>query len=688
MPRAKETTRAVHESLHPAFQVDYDSDFWTFTQTTVGQNKDIVEVDWAIPVIRGELLTDEKHRRLLSELKCFLKAAIVGDAVRMTVGSIPGTYMGLKELVKFMGKNDIISLFDITTAFSWQYVEDLEEQYITGGGSTGKERAWTHATAYKLIHPLTQIYEMADCLRERGGDAPCEAPFDGRRTYDVVIGPLGLARSGGLMPIPDEIAVPILSHANEWIEYGSEDVIRLQAEIIPMLIKARTLTGPRRTSQHRKIRRHIEDFQMSLIPGSDTPWHKPLIPTDRTAESGDEYEISGLQCLRRLILMTESACSSLLQGCTGVRAHELIGLSLDHDSTLHHGIVRSVASLDGLMEVFSICGISAKREATPHEWTAGLRPLGTDHQPIPVKAIDVLVRLMEPWRALSGSTDLMLSFVHGKSLPHTADGVGRMTASRNSIMQREFAVEALIKRRGIDLEQAMYEVRSLRPQRWRITFAQYVFRSKPELMPALRTHFRHMSEQITDQGYIGNDAALLENLEGERVMETSRFLVQITLGKPIGGGPAQRLLLQHAESLSKALDQIDGETLMDKAVAYVQRTDIRIWTGTYASCLIDMVPDRSSCNPEASLLTVRSTPNFGVRSPGLCAGCKCCIILPEHQGFWEARLQKNQAILDAEAATPKEQRSKIAAKRVIQSRTVLKMIAKATGDGYDCSSGS
>jgi len=688
MPHAKERKRVAQESLHPAFQVNYDSDLWIFTQTTVGQSKEVVEVDWSIPVIRGEFLTDRKHRRLLSELKCFLKAAIVEDGVRMTVGSIPATYMGLKELVKFMGKNDIISLFDISTALSWQYVEDLEEQYMTGGTSTGKERAWTHATAYKVIHPLTQIHEMATSLRERGGEAPCEAPFDGRRTYDVVTGPLGLARTGGLMPIPDEIAVPILSYASEWIEYGSEDVIRLQGEIIPMLIKARQLTGLRRTSQLRKIRRHIENFQMSLIPGSQTPWHEPLTPTDRTSESGDEYEVSGLQSLRRLILMTESACSSLLQGCTGIRAHELIGLSLDHDSTLQHGIVRSVASLDGLMEVFSICGISAKREATPHEWTAGLRPLGTDHQPLPVKAIDVLVRLMAPWRALAGSTALMLSFVHGKSLPHTADGVGRMTASRNSLMQREFAVEALIKKRGIDLEQAMYEVRSLRPQRWRITFAQYVFRSKPELMPALRTHFRHMSEQITDQGYIGNDAALLENLEGERVMETSRFLVQITLGKPIGGGPAQRLLAQHAESMSRALNDCEGESLIERAVAYVQEIDLRIWTGTYASCLIDVLPGHSSCKPEAGLLAVRSAPNFAVRSPGLCAGCKCCIILPEHRDFWEARLQKNQVIVEAQRTRPKHQTSKIAAKRVLQSRTVLKMISQASGDGSDCSSES
>jgi len=688
MPPAKESKIAARESLHPAFQVNYDSDIWTFAQTTVGQQKDVVEVDWAIPVIRGERLTDYKHRKLLLELKCFLKTAIVDDTIRMKVGSIPGTYMGLKELVKFMGKNQLISLFDVSTAFSWQYVDDLEEQYMSGGTSNGKDRAWTHATAYKLIHPLTQIYEMAASLRERGGEAPCEAPFDGRRTYDVVTGPLGLARTGGLMPIPDEVSVPILSHATEWIEYGSEDVIRLQGEIIPMLIKAKKLTGPRRTTQLRKIRQHIEQFQMSLIPGSQTPWHEPLIPTDRTSESGDEFEISGLQVLRRLILMTESACSSLLQGCTGIRAHELIGLCLDHESTLHQGIVRSVASLDGLMEVFSICGISAKREATPHEWTAGLRPMGTNHQPIPVKAIDVLVRLMAPWRAIAGSTALMLSFAHGKSLPHTADGVGRMTASRNSLMQREFAVDALIKKRGIDLEQAMYEVRSLRPQRWRITFAQYVFRSKPELMPALRTHFRHMSEQITDRGYIGNDAALLENLEGERVMETSRFLVQITLGKPIGGGPAQRLLAQHAESMSKALNECDGESLIDKAVAYVQQIDLRIWTGTYASCLIDILPSQSSCNPDAGLLAVRSAPNFAVRSPGLCAGCKCCIILPEHRDFWEARLKKNQKMVAAERARLKNQTSTIAAKRVLQSRKVLKMISQATGDGSDCSSGS
>lgn len=140
--------------------------------------------------------------------------------------------------------------------------------------------------------------------------------------------------------------------------------------------------------------------------------------------------------------------------------------------------------------------------------------------------------------------------------------------------------------------------------------------------------------------------------------------------------------------MTEALSEMDGETLIDKAVAYVKLTDLRIWTGTYASCLIDMVPDRSSCNPHASLLTVRASPDFGVRSPGLCAGCKCCIVLPEHRDFREDRLLKNQAIVQADRINSKDQRSKIAMSRIVQSRAVLKMISKATGDASDRSGGS
>lgn len=103
MPAVRKIKSAQAATLHPSFQMDYDSNVWTFAQTTVGQQREFVTVDWAIPVARAELLTDYKHRGLLDELKCYLKTSIVDDTVRMTVGSIPSTYMGVRELVKFMG---------------------------------------------------------------------------------------------------------------------------------------------------------------------------------------------------------------------------------------------------------------------------------------------------------------------------------------------------------------------------------------------------------------------------------------------------------------------------------------------------------------------------------------------------------------------------------------------------------
>ena len=61
MPAARKVETAQAATLHPSFQVDYDSDVWTFAQTTVGQQKEFVTVDWAIPVARGELLLSLIH---------------------------------------------------------------------------------------------------------------------------------------------------------------------------------------------------------------------------------------------------------------------------------------------------------------------------------------------------------------------------------------------------------------------------------------------------------------------------------------------------------------------------------------------------------------------------------------------------------------------------------------------------
>ncbi|WP_210016215.1 hypothetical protein, partial [Mycobacterium tuberculosis] len=61
--------------------------------------------------------------------------------------------------------------------------------------------------------------------------------------------------------------------------------------------------------------------------------------------------------------------------------------------------------------------------------------------------------------------------------------------------------------------------------------------------------------------------------------------------------------------MTEALSKMDGETPIDKAVAYVKLTDLRIWTGTYASRLNDMMPDSSSSKQKASIINVRASQN-------------------------------------------------------------------------------
>jgi len=681
----KKIDTGVAAFIHPKFNVDFESSIWKFTYDLAGSQSQSITVDWNFELGAGDTFGNPKHWRLLAEMKAFLKAAIIEDnaGIRMQVGSIVSTFMGIRELVKFMCTRRVASVSSMDAALSWEFVEELEDQYIQGGDDLGRERAWTHAAAYKLLHPLTQMYELSRVLGSGKIVGPCEAPYDGKTTYSVVLDALGLTKAERLAPIPDLVAIPTLSEAQEWVEHGADDLICLLEDIMPRLEASRRCTGRARVIALAEIREKIESFKMGINPRTGEPWHGALLPYERVTDEG-EWGISGLQALRRAVLNLQSACASLIQGCTGIRGHELMGLMVSDSKRLFGGVVEISTSEDGLMDVFSIVGISAKRQESRHFWTAGFRPVGTSYLPLPVVAIDVLCRLLSYWRNLSGRRNLLLTFTSAKSIPTEASGVGRMTVYRNSLMQREFAANALVKRSNMSIDEALQVVRSIRPQRWRTTFAHFVYRTQPSLITSLRDHFRHMSEQITDQGYIGNDPELLVDLEGERVLETGRLFAEISLGRHLFAGPAASLVKKHADSLSQSINEMDGETRLEKAVALVEAADIRIWTGAYASCLINIFPHNSSCNAEASIIPASARPNFGIRSPSLCATCKCCVILPEHKEFWKERQAFNEALVSEESVTSARSGERtIAAHRAAQSRSIVARLEKANEGAFD-----
>lgn len=199
--------------------------------------------------------------------------------------------------------------------------------------------------------------------------------------------------------------------------------------------------GPARVKAFEHLSEELRDYKMAIVPDTGLPWHAPLHPRTRVDEEGTVVEVSTVQSVRRLVMNTVAAATICIQGCVGLRSHELIGLKISHVNDPLDGLVTIHQSSDGLMDIFMINGVSAKGKKTDHAWTAGLRPSGTDYEPIPIAALEALCRVLEPWRLLKGegTKDLLLSFSEAKSLPSHAKHLGRFTAMRIAALQREFA---------------------------------------------------------------------------------------------------------------------------------------------------------------------------------------------------------------------------------------------------------
>ena len=659
--------------MHKARPKDnLSQDVWIFDNPTPGQRERTSEANWVIPLSDGSLLTDPAHSVLLAELQQFVASAFYepDEGLRMSAGSISGTLNSLGVLASFMADNDLRTVSHFTSEVSWKFVEYVEDHYEDDGFGNGRPRELTHSSAYRLLLPLSQLFSQRKAMAARGVGFVEEAPFDGRSVYDVVVNDLGLPRDGKLLPIPDKVSIPTLSRAFKCISIGAADVLKLQAEFLECYER---LPYQQANEAARDL---ILNFEFAIDSQTGRPWHKRIEPSKREMLDGREVELSIIQGFRRLILEMVTACTICIQGATGIRAHELLSLkSGKSDSNPFPNCIHSRLSADGLMELLFIEGITAKRTIAATEWLIGSRPIGSNSTPAPAMAINVLQDLLEPWRVLGGYKSLLVNFSAARGVPRAKSSISLLTSCSLTYMQKEFAVSACYEHGEMDVEEAVRQGRIIRSHRWRPTFAQFVFRTSPKLLIPLRDHFKHISEAVTDAGYVGNDASLLEDLESERVQETARMLVEISMGKAVGAGSVRHLIDRFGESLAQEMSSLPGDTPYDRAVSFVYQHDIRIWNSSYAACFMNILPQASKCNDMRGLpFSVRSQPDYGLRSPSVCASCKCCWIRTEHRGFWEERLSRNSAISSDERQRSVLGEWSIAARRVNQSSAILRSI--------------
>lgn len=669
-------TKSPSTSSHRDVQVSRHSKWtdpkWIFDNDVPGQRDRDSQIDWRqLCYGDGQNLYDDGPFDLLEELRAFVSVSLdsSGGSPAMASGSLIQTGIALRALTQWAISERIESIEQIDEETSWTLVDWLETDYEEEDedpGKTGRARELTHSSAWRVTNLLIQIYERRAAMRRLGVRCILERPFGPESTaLAVVTESMGLKRVGRLHPIPDEIALPLLTQAVRFIGQPADDVLRLQELVLRSFEEGHGSDYRDDLEDYRlandEINQTIRDFGFRACAGETDPWRGPVETTaTRTMLDGRTVELSAIQQFRRLIISTVEACVVVLQGLTGMRASEVISLDageLDRDG--NPSCLRSRLTSDGAFEVFELHGRTTKGQKQPSYWVCGARPAGSKYEPPTVRAAFVLARLLKPWRKLGGRSSLLVTFRAAKGLPRRKGSVGRVYSSTLTYWQREFCHE------WADFTGVPASVLGGRPvyaqirgHRWRTTFAVHMYRVHSGLVPAIADHFKHTSQVMTEHGYIGNNPSHLDAMDAARVQSTAMMLLQLSSGSAPAAGPAARLVEQYRAELREqmAASEKSDRGLLAKAEKFVRLHDVRIQNGQHGACLMALMPMQSRCRQMSGTQSWRNiAPDTSVRTPAVCASCHCYLVRLEHLPYWRKSVEEQRTVLEA-ARTDEERR--------------------------------
>lgn len=174
------------------------------------------------------------------------------------------------------------------------------------------EEELTYSAAHNRLRPLHHLFEYRDLLEQAGIPSIADEPFVGTSVKCEAERIAAIAVEL-IPPLPDEVAIAIMSHASSLIMQPAEDVIELQRQCLSEL--ARQNREPT-TEEGRRLKVKIEAFQVSEING--TPWHPPIELASDDAGGGRK--------LRHLIELIQDACVIVILSGVGCRSSEICSL--------------------------------------------------------------------------------------------------------------------------------------------------------------------------------------------------------------------------------------------------------------------------------------------------------------------------------------------------------------------------
>lgn len=667
--------------------------FWALPPTTPGSKITSCRVNWSMELHDGSRLTDSRHARRLTWAKRLMALILCAPAN----GKVPAPaslllfQQGFKWLVSWMAMRFIHDPDELDVQ---AYIEDLP-RFIA---ESKDDDEITVAQGNRALVILAFLWSERRLLKKWGVPTLAENPFrDHGSNYFAKV--IATKAQGWTPPLPDEVALPLFNQVAWWLGQPAEDVIRLleyvddplagkELEISTAQSKRgfrKQVAGVEHQARRKRADRLFAEFTFSVLPGDSQPWHAAL----SEATEIDQLDRTRAQRVRILFDAVREACALCVQGFSGLRISELMGIEegYDADSGLPKG-VRVEDSATGLYHVYVIRTVLSKtEEGLPREmdWVLGMCPKGSPEEPLPVRALRLLNRLHAPWRARATTSRLMLAGSVGAVLPTKSAALGPMTSEKMLNAMKRFMA------RWVDLsnlpDESKHKIRDNDLVPWRESngsvfkshmlrksWAQFMFAVDPRLMPAIQLQFHHLSIAMTDTGYIGNNPLLVVDMDSVATQARNQMILEVIMGRNPLAGKMGEQLERATNALANHVKDMPTSDAYNAVVDYCEHAQLQIFFSPHGICM-PVQTHEMRCQDEASTpLLLRKQPNARTRQPSLCAGCGCFVLDARHADFWASRYLDNWLAYKRAERTGDVSGYKVIKERANQAGKLLKKI--------------
>lgn len=673
---------------------------WALDNPVPGHHAKTTTIVWDFELRRGGRSTDPDNRRLLPLMMSLISSRAQEPSTGETPAPTTLTALAasLRSLMEWMLEEGFISFADVDPDASIRFVDyvaacesfgdpnaeepDWREVPVDDPDLIGASGSFTRAWA--PINALSVAYQQRQDLETRGFEPMRHAPYGGESANAVVTQWLGLRRDGRLLPLPDDVAVPLLNAAIRLIGTPANDVIHLSR--LHHDVRSIEESGQARLTAYEQYGVRLRAFQFATAKGEKEPWHEQLLGIERHDRRGQRTFLKTSQRVRQLILDLQTACAVVIQGLTGIRSHELLGAEIDRRSEGALPSCIEVGTNDrGDIELFYFIGRTLKGAKREAKWLLGSRLVGSGYEPPAVRAFCVMAALFEPWRELSGRRSVFLSFSCRQGLPRQAKSVGPMLNGLLSNSMKDFLARVDMSRASPESQLEFANGQGLRPHRFRPTFARFMFQVNKELLPAISEHFKHMSYEVVRGAYIGRDESMLNACDSALTQTSSEVLLRLTAPNAVVAGGASVAMASMFAELRDLIDRSEGRSFEEKALSVVESRELHVYPAAYGSCLASFKPMLSKCNEKAGRAGWQSPfPHETYRTLSTCLGCECLALSSEEKEFFVARLERYSTLAAEAAANGDSGLAGVCNRRAKQAAVIVAKLDRSNTAGGQC----